>query len=234
MKSMRTLQRTALPQLFETRSALLRQIQRQLQQTSQQPFRTRPFLQNAPLKRSLHTQRQPTSPFSHAFRSRRTPNPARGRRYNSSSSTASASEEGNLSFSQRMKKLSREYGWAALGVYLALTALDFPFCFLAVRMLGTDRIGHWEHVILETFRGLVKWPLPTGAQEQIDAAGDLVNEKVSEAVGDVKTKRVLEESSGEYGADDIEDHGYKEADKANRGADASMSLSCSFPSSRVP
>lgn len=236
MKSMRTLQRTALPHLVETRSALLRQIQRQLQQTSQQPFRTRPFLQNAPLKRSLHTQRQPTSPISHALRSRRTPNPTRGRRYNSSSSssTASASEEGSLSFSQRMKKLSREYGWAALGVYLALTALDFPFCFLAVRMLGTDRIGHWEHVILETFKGLVKWPLPTGAQQQIDAAGDLVNEKLSEAVGDVKTKRVLEESSAEYGADDIEDHGYKEADKANRGADASTSISRSLPSSRVP
>lgn len=40
-----------------------------------------------------------------------------------------------------MRKLSREYGWSALGVYLALTALDFPFCYLFVRTLGTDRIG---------------------------------------------------------------------------------------------
>lgn len=50
-----------------------------------------------------------------------------------------------------MKKLSREYGWSALGVYLSLSALDFPFCFLAVRWLGTDRIAHWEHVVVETF-----------------------------------------------------------------------------------
>lgn len=92
-------------------------------------------------------------------------------------------------------------------------------------MLGTDRIGHWEHVILETLRGLVKWPLPEVAQDKIDAAGDLVSEKVSEAVGDnPTTKRVLEESSAEYAAQDIEDHGYQEAEKANRGVDASMLL----------
>lgn len=231
MKNMRLLQRTALPQLLETRSPLLRQSLRQLQQTSQQPFRTRPPLQNVPPIRSLHTQRPPKNILSQVFRSSR----GRGRRYNSSSSSTTsasgASEEPSLSFSQRMKKLSREYGWAALGVYLALTALDLPFCFLAVRMLGTDRIGHWEHVVIETFKGLVKWPLSTAAQEKIDAAGDLVNEKVSDAVavvgegggdGEGEGRRVLEESSSQYRADEIEDHGYKEADKANRGADASM------------
>ena len=41
----------------------------------------------------------------------------------------------------RMRKLSREYGWSALGVYLALSALDFPFCYMLVRYLGTERIG---------------------------------------------------------------------------------------------
>lgn len=41
----------------------------------------------------------------------------------------------------RMKKLSREYGWSAVGVYFALSALDFPFCYLLVKTLGTDRIG---------------------------------------------------------------------------------------------
>jgi hypothetical protein len=40
-----------------------------------------------------------------------------------------------------MKKLSREYGWSAVGVYFALSALDFPFCYLLVKTLGTDRIG---------------------------------------------------------------------------------------------
>lgn len=48
-----------------------------------------------------------------------------------------------------MKTLSREYGWSALGVYLALSALDFPFCFAAVRLFGVERIGYYEHVIVE-------------------------------------------------------------------------------------
>ncbi|TGJ87052.1 hypothetical protein E0Z10_g1780 [Xylaria hypoxylon] len=47
--------------------------------------------------------------------------------------------------SARLKKLSREYGWAAVGVYLSLSVLDFPFCFLLVRVVGTDRIGELEH-----------------------------------------------------------------------------------------
>lgn len=46
-----------------------------------------------------------------------------------------------LSLSQRIKKLSKEYGWTAVGVYFGLSLLDFPFCFLLVRTLGTDRIG---------------------------------------------------------------------------------------------
>src|SRR3569833_3453067 len=45
------------------------------------------------------------------------------------------------SLSARLIKLSRDYGWSAAGVYLALTVLDFPFCFLLVRIIGTDRIG---------------------------------------------------------------------------------------------
>ncbi|KAJ5397371.1 hypothetical protein N7509_005484 [Penicillium cosmopolitanum] len=62
--------------------------------------------------------------------------------------------------SARLKKLTREYGWAALGVYLTLSALDFPFCFAAVRLLGVERIGHFEHVILGYLKGVFGpiWP----------------------------------------------------------------------------
>lgn len=52
----------------------------------------------------------------------------------------------SLSLSQRLKKLSKEYGWSAVGVYFALSVLDFPFCFLLVRVVGTDRIGEWRHL----------------------------------------------------------------------------------------
>lgn len=63
-------------------------------------------------------------------------------------SPASEPNPASLSLTQRFRKLSREYGWSAVGVYFALSALDFPFCFAAVRLLGTERIGHWEHVIV--------------------------------------------------------------------------------------
>jgi hypothetical protein len=50
--------------------------------------------------------------------------------------------------SARFKKLSREYGWAAVGVYFALSILDFPFCFLLVRVVGTEKIGELEHWVV--------------------------------------------------------------------------------------
>jgi hypothetical protein len=53
----------------------------------------------------------------------------------------SAANAEPTSIGARMRKLSREYGWSAVGVYFALSALDFPFCYLLVRTLGTDRIG---------------------------------------------------------------------------------------------
>ena len=34
-----------------------------------------------------------------------------------------------------------------MGVYFALSALDFPFCYLLVRYVGTERVGEIEHYI---------------------------------------------------------------------------------------
>lgn len=69
-----------------------------------------------------------------------------------------------------MRKLSREYGWAALGVYLGLSALDFPFCFVAVRLLGVERIGHIEHVILDSIKSVL--PIGSGGTETEPESGD--------------------------------------------------------------
>jgi hypothetical protein len=107
----------------------------------------------------------------------------------------------------RLKKMSREYGWTAVGVYLALSALDFPFCFLAVRLIGTDTIGHYEHVIVEGAKDLLKWPMR-------EAGADVVQE-VEEVMAD---KRILDEKSED---EVLNDHGYREAERANRGDNAS-------------
>ncbi|KAF1811128.1 hypothetical protein P152DRAFT_374950, partial [Eremomyces bilateralis CBS 781.70] len=70
--------------------------------------------------------------------------------------------------SQKLKALSREYGYSAVGVYLALSALDFPFCYLAVRWLGTDRIGRWEHKILGGFWWMVGMVAPGMAERRAE------------------------------------------------------------------
>ncbi|PHH69763.1 hypothetical protein CDD80_6516 [Ophiocordyceps camponoti-rufipedis] len=60
-----------------------------------------------------------------------------------------------LSLGARLKKLSKEYGWSAVGVYLALSVLDFPFCFLLVKVVGTEKIGKMEHYIVSTLSRLI-------------------------------------------------------------------------------
>jgi len=49
----------------------------------------------------------------------------------------------------KLSKLIKDYGWIALGVYLTLSALDLPLCFLAVRLAGPERVGQIEHSVLE-------------------------------------------------------------------------------------
>lgn len=124
-----------------------------------------------------------------------------------------------------MRKLSREYGYAALGVYLALTALDLPFCYLAVSYLGTERIGRWEHAIMSYVKSIVKWPMGKEGQEMVDEGAEYVERRVPlEEVegGEVGAKRLLEEDRTPV----LDNHGIGEAEKANSGDNASMS---SFP-----
>ncbi|PHH85224.1 hypothetical protein CDD83_736 [Cordyceps sp. RAO-2017] len=60
-----------------------------------------------------------------------------------------------LSLGARLKKLSKEYGWSAVGVYLGLSVLDFPFCFLLVRIVGTETIGKIEHYVVSAIKRIV-------------------------------------------------------------------------------
>ncbi|KAH0386458.1 hypothetical protein KCU92_g2558, partial [Aureobasidium melanogenum] len=83
-----------------------------------------------------------------------------------------------LSFFQRFKQLGKEYGWVVTGVYFGLSALDLPFCFLAVRALGTDRVARWEHAIVGTIKDAVKTVMP-----DIGAKADEAVEQAETAVG---------------------------------------------------
>ncbi|KAJ5381001.1 uncharacterized protein N7496_003429 [Penicillium cataractarum] len=120
------------------------------------------------------------------------------RRANSSSSSSSSTQppkEGG-SLSQRLRTLSREYGWAALGVYLGLSALDFPFCFVAVRLLGVERIGHWEHVVVQSVKDVFYsvWPQEEGGKvegEGDEEGGALVKEDGSMEEASIWTQLAL-------------------------------------------
>lgn len=107
------------------------------------------------------------------------------------------SPEPALSLSQRLKKLSREYGWSAVGVYFALSLLDFPFCFLAVRLLGTERIGHYEDVVKHAFWSIVQLAFPDAGKKSPEtiAADELA--KATAREGDLTPGDVARRSAAD-------------------------------------
>jgi hypothetical protein len=92
---------------------------------------------------------------------------------------------------------------------LGLTVLDFPFCFLAVRMLGTDRIGHYEHVVVESIKNVIRLAFPNFGKK-----------KATEGEGPPGVDEALEfaarEGTAGYGNDIVL------AQKKDNGEDASI------------
>ncbi|CBX92272.1 hypothetical protein IAQ61_000451 [Plenodomus lingam] len=91
------------------------------------------------------------------------------------------SPEPALSISQRLKQLSKEYGWTAVGVYLGLSAIDFPVCFLAVQLLGTERIGHYEDLVKNAFWSVVRLAFPNAGRKTPEEIAAKEAEKAAEA-----------------------------------------------------
>ena len=116
------------------------------------------------------------------------------------------------SLSARLRKLSREYGWAALGVYLGLSVLDFPFCFLLVRMVGTDRIAEVERWVMAGVQRIVpesvkqRWHEYRGAFKDAEME-ELGNNHVSEDVEKVG-----------WGVEKAQERHKEEASKSNTNA----------------
>ncbi|KAI1822106.1 hypothetical protein F4861DRAFT_516057 [Xylaria intraflava] len=111
---------------------------------------------------------------------------SRLRKPNSNSSKSDTQQPQGLS--ARLKKLSREYGWVAVGVYLGLSVLDFPFCFLLVRVVGTERIGEVEHYIVS----LVKKVIPESVRNRWHAYREALREVKKEQAGEGETDEQAE------------------------------------------
>ena len=258
MQSLRNMQRRAVQELFRelslknnSQTLLHRQQLPNLGSLKNTTRATRRNLSTSPVSQSTHPTSQPrprlsqqhqqSSPFFSSSPLRnRTKFSRRSHKQQTSRNSSTTANAGSppppepepTSLSARLKKLSREYGWSALGVYLLLSALDFPFCFLAVRTLGTERIGRWEHIVLHWVKESAKWPLEklgwdvgvTGVDEGSKVVKQGVRDGLEKIEGEGPTKRLLDEK-GSTGlgpkAEEWEDHGVDEAEKANTGETAS-------------
>ncbi|KAF2686279.1 hypothetical protein K458DRAFT_298712 [Lentithecium fluviatile CBS 122367] len=92
------------------------------------------------------------------------------------------------SLSARLKKLSREYGWTVIGVYLALTVADFPFCFLAVKYIGAERVAHAEHVIVGGAKNLIQRAFPDMFPERVEEKAEVEAAEASEAASEAEKR----------------------------------------------
>lgn len=50
-----------------------------------------------------------------------------------------------------VKALMKEYGFSALGVYLALSMLDLPLCYVMVHAAGREKIQEYENSVKQFF-----------------------------------------------------------------------------------
>ncbi|GAB1313874.1 DUF1279 super [Madurella fahalii] len=110
-----------------------------------------------------------------------------------------------LSLSARLKKLSREYGWTAVGVYLALSVLDFPFCFLLVRTVGTEKIAHLEHIVVSNAQKFI----PERVQERWREYRQSLREARRERTGETEELEII-------------GHGVAEAEERSKQDGASL------------
>lgn len=116
-----------------------------------------------------------------------------------------------MSLSARFKQLSRKYGWSAVGVYFGLSVLDFPFCFLAVRLVGPERIGEVEHAIVDKFWSLVGLVMPSMKPDNRTPVEDAVEGAAREAMttngNGIKHKEdasmYMQSDLGRYGLTDL-------------------------------
>ncbi|KAK4153209.1 hypothetical protein C8A00DRAFT_15553 [Chaetomidium leptoderma] len=158
----------------------------------------------ATVTRSLSSSRfaRVRTPF---LRPKRPFHSTRPRRADASAKKEGPVDEASLSLRERLRKLSREYGWAAVGIYLSLSVLDFPFCFLLVRTVGTEKIAHLEHVVVSNAQKVIPERVQTWWLEYRQAA-----------------KKAERERTGETGELEILGHGVEEAEKRSKQEGASL------------
>ncbi|KAK7413525.1 DUF1279 superfamily [Neonectria punicea] len=127
----------------------------------------------------------------------------------------------------RLKKLIKDYGWVTLGVYIGLTILDFPFCFLFVRAVGTEAIGRVEHTVTTTVKDMI----PESVKEAWRSLWLSFKKAESKAFGDGDISDTMEMAT--WGVEKAEKQNHNAASLATQLAFA-YAIHKSFIFLRVP
>jgi N-terminal acetyltransferase 2 len=80
-----------------------------------------------------------------------------------------AVDEEKLPVTQRLRILFKKYRWPALTVYIGLSIIDFGISFLAVRALGTEKIGRYEKIILRKVEDSTGWKAKGTPPQHMDS-----------------------------------------------------------------
>ncbi|KAF5673282.1 n-acetyltransferase [Fusarium heterosporum] len=133
----------------------------------------------------------------------------------------------------RLKKLTKEYGWVTVGVYFALSVLDFPFCFLFVRMVGPEKIvpplksGEVEHRVMSSVKQLI----PDSVRETWHTYWESFKKAETKALGDDDISDKMEMAT--WGVEKAEERNRVDASLATQLALA-YAIHKSFIFIRVP
>ena len=81
-------------------------------------------------------------------------------------------------------------------MYLGLSLIDFPLCFMAVRLLGTDRIGHYEHVLKNALWSVVRLVIPDAGKKPVEAGADETTAEATAREGYVEAGKAVGHDGG--------------------------------------
>lgn len=79
-----------------------------------------------------------------------------------------------------IKALIQEYGYSALGVYLALSCIDLPLCFVLVHSVGVDQVREYQKEVKNKIKGIFGYDTKSEEKDVIkveEAKGEKEEEK---------------------------------------------------------
>lgn len=72
--------------------------------------------------------------------------------------------------SQRLQHLVKSYGWYALGVYLAFSALDFTVAFVGIKLLGAEQVSQAAAYVRQLAYGVMHSKPPEPGRDEMESA----------------------------------------------------------------